>query len=154
MNASSTKAKSSTVTLLEHLYQAAATEADTVRALLPKIESEDAKFKSELSLWLSSCESLAARANALMSEAGEIPLEDSLMNRMTAKVTSSLSTLMDSSVSHIAELLLQHATAAMTDAVRWLREFENSTASEAALTLTRDLIKHEEDHAERMKEYL
>ncbi len=154
MNTKNTQAQSSTVTLLEHLYQTAATEADVVRALLPKIESEDANFKSELSLWLSGCESLAARANALMSEAGGAPLRDSLMNRMTAKVSSSLETLMDSSVGHVADLLLQNATVTVTDTVRLLREFENTTASEAALALARDVIRLEEDQAEKMKRYL
>lgn len=154
MNTKTAQAKSSTVALLEHVYQITAAEADTVRALMPKVESEDATFKSELTLWLGSCESLASRANALLSEACEMPLEGSLSSRMTAKVATTMNTLLDSSVSHIAELLLQHATATMTDAVRTLREFENTTASEAALALARDLIRHEEEHADRMKRYL
>jgi hypothetical protein len=97
---------------------------------------------------------MAARANTLLSEAGEIPREGGLSSRMAAKVATSMNTLMDSSIAHIAELLLQAATTTMTQAVRTLREFENSTASEASLSLARDLIKHEEAHAERMKGYL
>lgn len=154
MNTKATPAKSSTVSLLEQCFQAIAAEADTIRALMPKVESEDATFKSDLTLWLGDTTALAARVGALMNEVGEAPLESGLMSRMTAKVATSMNTLMDSSVSHIAELLLQHATATMTDAIRALREFENSTASEAALALARDLIKHEETHAERMKRYL
>ncbi|MBO5897590.1 MAG: hypothetical protein J6R04_01130 [Clostridia bacterium] len=154
MKTRNAQAKSSTVSLLEQVYQITAAEADTVRALLPKVESEDATFKSELTLWLGGCESLATRANALLSKAGELTLEGSLTSRMTAKVATSMNTLMDSSVGHIAALLLQYANATMTDAVRILREFENTTASEAALTLARDLIQHEEAYAERMKGYL
>jgi hypothetical protein len=154
MNTKAAQAKSSTVSLLEHLYSITATEADTIRALLPKVKSEDATFKSELTLWLGGCEAMAARANTLLSEAGEIPREGGLSSRMAAKVATSMNTLMDSSIAHIAELLLQAATTTMTQAVRTLREFENSTASEASLSLARDLIKHEEAHAERMKGYL
>ena len=154
MNTKSTRSQSSTVALLEHLYQITATEANTVRAMLPKVESESATFKSELTLWLSGCEALNARAGALMSEAGDLPPKDSMMSRMTAKITSSLDTLTDSSVGHIAELLLQNATASMADAVRLLREFENTTASEASLALARDVIKHEEEQVERIKDFL
>ena len=148
------KLKTTTAELLDRLYKNVKMGSDLIISLLPRVESEDSKFKSDLTLQLSGYESLAQRINGLRREAGEQALEDTMMNKMTAKVSTAMATLMDSSVSHMADMLLKGSTANITDTIKLIREFENTTASEGSLALARDTVKLEEQNVERMKAYL
>lgn len=148
------KTMSATAEMLEKLYKNVKMGADSITALLPKIESEDAKFKSDLTMQLSGYEELATRINTILREAGEQPREDSLMTKMSAKMGTAMNTLMDDSVSHIADMIIQGSTMGITDTIKVLREYENTSASEKSLALARDIIKFEEQNVERMKAYL
>lgn len=148
------KMKSATAEMLEKLYKSVKMGADTIVSLLPKIDAEDAKFKSDLTMQMSGYESFATRINSLLREDGEDGKEDSMMSKMSAKIGTTMNTLMDSSVSHIADMIIQGSTMGITDTIKIMREYENTTASEASLTLARDIVKFEEDNIERMKAYL
>jgi hypothetical protein len=73
---------------------------------------------------------------------------------MTAKVSTAMETLMDSSISHLADMVIQGSTMNMNETIKLLREYENSDTSEASLSLVRDIIGFEEQNIERMKAYL
>ncbi len=150
----SAKTKSSTAELLEQLFKNIKMGSDSIVALLPKVENEDSKFKSDLTLQLNGYESLVNRINGLFREAGEEAKQDSLMTKMTAKVGTAMSTLMDSSVSHMADMLIQGSTTNMNDTIKLIREFENTTASEGSLAIAREIVKFEEENIARMKPYL
>ena len=153
-NMATAKMKSATAEMLEKLYKSVKMGADTIVSLLPKIDAEDAKFKSDLTMQMSGYESFATRINSLLREDGEDGKEDSMMTKMSAKIGTTMNTLMDSSVSHIADMIIQGSTMGITDTIKIMREYENTTASEASLTLARDIVKFEEDNIERMKAYL
>lgn len=146
--------KNSTVQLLEELYKNVKMGSDSILSLLPKIEREDSAFKSDLTLQLDGYERYANRINTLFRQGGENVRDDSLWNKMSARVGSAMGTLMDSSVSHIADMVIQGSTMNMDETIRLLRQFENSNAGEDALTLARDLIRFEEQNVERLKAYL
>ena len=146
--------RSATAELLVLLYQHVKTGADTVSALLPKVKSEDVAFKSALSQQLQGYEALAARIHALQHEQGEEGSRDTLMNKLSTKLGAAMDTLMDDSVSHLADTLIRRATAGMTEATRLLREYENTSASEASLSLARDVIRQEEHSIQGMKRHL
>ena len=148
------KLKNTTAELLDRLYKNVKMGSDSIVSLLPKVESEDSKFKSDLTLQLNGYESLANRINGLRREAGEKLLEDSMMSKMSAKVSTTVGTLMDSSINRMADMMVQGSTMGMTDTIKLIREFENTTASEGALALARDIVKFEEENIERMKAYL
>lgn len=148
------KLKSTTAELLDRLYKNVKMGSDSIVSLLPRVESEDSKFKSDLTLQLSGYESLAQRINGLCREASEEALEDTMMNKMTAKVSTTMATLMDSSISHMADMIVKGSTMNITDTIKLIREFENTTASEGSLALARDIVKFEEENVERMKAYL
>ena len=77
-----------------------------------------------------------------------------LWSRMTAKVGVAMSTLTDTSHSRLASLVIEQSTAGMNEAIRLLREFENTDASEAALALARDVIAFEEKNIALFKRHL
>ncbi len=149
---SSSGTKTATAELLGKLFKNVKMGSESIIGLLPKVE--DVKFKSDMTLQLNGYESFAAKINALLRDAGEKPEEESMMTKVSAKIGSTMNTLMDSSVSHLADMMIQGSTMGVTDTIKLLREFENTNASETALGLARDIIKFEEQNIERLKPYL
>lgn len=149
-----TQNKQTTAQLLDLLFKHIKMSSQTLLAMLPRVESEQAKFKSELTLILNDYESLVHRISSAKGEIGEQAEDASLMTKITARVTTAMATLMDNSISHMAQLLIEECTKNMTDTVRSIREFENSTASESSLTLAREVVALEEKNVERLKAYL
>ena len=76
------------------------------------------------------------------------------MQKVGAKVGCAMNTLLDSSVSHIADMVLQGSTMGMSDTIKLIREYENTNASEASLALAREMVSFEEQNIERLKAYL
>ncbi|MBR2621599.1 MAG: hypothetical protein IKC97_04415 [Clostridia bacterium] len=146
--------KTATTELLQRLYKNLKMGSDSIVSLLPKVKEEDAAFKSDLTMQLDGYEKYAHRVNDLLRQDGEPSEQDNLWNKMTAKVGTTMSTLMDTTLSHLADMVIQGSTMNMNDTIKLMREFENSSATESALSLSRDIIGFEEQNIERMKAYL
>lgn len=151
---SSAMLKSSTVELLEHLHKNVRMGADSIMALLPKLDREAMSLKSDLTVQLDGYEKFSNRINTLLREGGEKTEGDSLWNKMSAKVGVTMSTLTDTTMSHLADMVIQGSTMNMNESIQLLRKFENTDASEAALSLVRDIIGFEERNIEQLKGYL
>lgn len=151
---SSAMLKSSTVELLEHLHKNVRMGADSIMALLPKLDREAMSLKSDLTVQLDGYEKFSNRINTLLREDGEKTEGDSLWNKMSAKVGVTMSTLTDTTMSHLADMVIQGSTMNMNESIQLLRKFENTDASEAALSLVRDIIGFEERNIEQLKGYL
>jgi hypothetical protein len=65
-----------------------------------------------------------------------------------------MNVMRDGSPEHIAELMIEGATMGVNDMMRVLREAENTTVSEDALRLTRDVCEFEDKMVRDMREYL
>jgi len=154
INMTSATLKSTSSKLLGQLRNNVQREADTVMALLPKIDNEETGLKSELTVLLDGYEAFINRMDALLRENGEPGEGNGLWSRMTAKVGVAMSTLTDTSHSRLASLIIEQSTAGMNEAIRLLREFENTDASEASLALVRDIIAFEEKNVELFKRHL
>jgi hypothetical protein len=146
--------KSATVELLERLHKNIRMGADSIVALLPKLDKEAPALKSDLSVQLDGYEKFTNRINTLLREGGEKTEGDSVWNKMTAKVGVAMSTLTDASTSHLADMVIQGSTMDMNESIKLLREFENTDASEGSLALVRDIIAFEEKNIEQLKGYL
>lgn len=146
--------KTATAELLQRLYKNLKTGSDSIVSLLPKVNEEDSAFKSDLTLQLDGYEKHANQINSLLCQNGETPEQDKLWNKMSAKVSTTMETLMDSSVGHLADMVIRGSTMNMNETIKLLREYENSDASESSLSLARDVVGFEEQNIERMKAYL
>ena len=76
------------------------------------------------------------------------------MAKMGAKMGMSMKTMVDSTSSHIAELMMEGSVMGICEMTRALRSFENTSCSEDMLRLCRSIIKFENDNLEKAKRYL
>lgn len=149
MNSTATHA---TATLLQAVYKNVKMGGDSLLTLMSKAKDEE--LKSAMTVQLSVYEAFASRAAKLLAEEGVKPEEESAVTKLTSKWGMAMNTMMDSTTSHLAEMIIEGTTMGVNDMIKQLREKENSDASEAAMRLARDVCAFEEKTVEQMKAYL
>ena len=83
----------------------------------------------------------------------------SVFTKMSAKVGSVMNTMMDSTPSHIAEMVIEGSTMGITDSMRILHELQRSSCTddpnyEEACRLSAGIVSFEEKQIGKMKKYL
>ncbi|MBQ7335249.1 MAG: hypothetical protein IJW92_02095 [Clostridia bacterium] len=141
-----------TAALLQAIYKNVKMASDSILNLMPKVQDE--RLKSDMTVQLSTYEAFASRAAKLLADEGVKPEEEGTITKMSAKWGSMLNTMRDSTSSHLAEMMVEGATMGVNDMLKQIRESENTTASESALRLARDVCAYEEKTVEDMKNYL
>ncbi len=137
---------------LDSLYKNVKMGADSIIDLLPKVSDE--KMREEMTSELEHYEKFAKDVRNMLFELGESPKEESFMAKAMTKMGITFNTMMDSTSSHIADMLIQGATMGITDTTKLVREYENTSCAEEALKIARDSIKYEEESIERLKKFL
>ncbi|MBR2335235.1 MAG: hypothetical protein IKA62_03300 [Clostridia bacterium] len=138
--------------MLEELYKNVKMGSDSIIKLLNKVS--DGKFKTDLTDQLDGYENFAAKAKDRLKSLGCEAKEENVMTKMWSSIGMAMSTLTDSSDSHIAQMVAEGSTMGITDGIKLLRDYENTGVSEHALALVRDVIKFEENNLERAKKYI
>ena len=90
----------------------------------------------------------------MLYDEGETPREENIMTKMMSKVGMAMNTMIDSTDSHIAQMMIEGATMGVTENTKLLRQYENKSCSEKSMSLAKETIKFMEDTVERMKAYL
>ena len=141
-----------TATLLQAIYKNVKMASDSILNLMPKVK--DPKLKNDLTVELSVYEAYASRAAKLLAEEGAKPEEEGTVTKFASKWGSMMNTMIDSTSTHIAEMIVEGATMGVNDMLKQIRECENTSVSESAMKLARDVCAYEEKTIEEMKEYL
>ena len=126
--------------------------ADSVINLLPKVDDE--AMRSRMTEQLDGYEKFAKQAREVLDAEGVEAQEEGVMAKMGAKMGMSMKTMVDSTSSHIAELMMEGSVMGVCEMTRALRSFENTSCSEDMLRLCRSSIKFENDNLEKAKQYL
>lgn len=147
-----TKQMTSTAALLDRMYKNVKMGADSIINLMPKVN--DGALREEMTAELSRLEDFAKQITDMSIAQGEKPREENIVTRLSAKMGMSMNTMIDSTSSHIAQMMMEGYTMGITDMTKDIRNYENTNASEASLKLARDIVKFHEDCFERMKSYL
>lgn len=138
--------------LLDQLYKNVKMGSDSIVKLLGKVS--DSKFKTDLTDQLNGYESFAAKAKSRLKDMGAEAKEENVMIKLWSSIGMTMSTLTDSTDSHIAQMVAEGSNMGITDGIKLLRDYENTNVSEDALKLVRDVIKFEERNLERAKSYI
>lgn len=147
-----TNSNIATKKLLDALYKNVKMGADSILDLMPKVGDEE--MRAELTSELEKYDSFAKEIKNMLLDIGEEAKEESFLAKIGTKMSVTMNTLVDSTTSHIAEMMIQGGTMGVTDATKSLREYENTSCSEDALDLAKRIIKYEENTIERLKEFL
>lgn len=149
---SSKKDRACTIELLQALYQAVKMGGDSIVNLLSKVK--EAKLREEMTAELNRYEAVAKSISDLLHEDGQTPKEESPITKLSAKVGMAMNTMIDSTDSHIAQMMIEGATMGITENTKLLRQYENTDCSEQSLSLAKKSIQLMETTVERMKAFL
>ena len=138
--------------MLEQLYKNVKMGSDSIVKLLNKVG--DGKFKTDLTDQINGYEGFAAKAKARLKEMGAEAKEENVMVKLWSSVGMAMNTLMDSTDSHIAQLVAEGSNMGITDSIKLLRDYENKRVSEEALGFAREVIKFEEHNLEVAKSFI
>ena len=136
---------------LDAIYKNAKMGADSIINLLPKVE--DDAMRSVMTAQLDGYERYAACAARALKKKGVEPREENIMTRFSAKMGMAFNTMLDSTGTHIAEMMLEGSNMGIVDLTRLLNHYSPVQDSEA-VRLAREVVRFEEGNLEQLKRYL
>lgn len=145
-----TKERTNEMRYLADIYKTAKAGADHLLDLMPYVKDEG--MRSQMSRQLNGYEKCAACAKEELQALGESAKEGHAMGRISSRAAATFHTLIDSTTSHVAELMLERVNDNITDMTRIL----NNAVEEGGTSrhLARDLASFEEYNRAKLMKYL
>ena len=141
-----------TVEFLEQIYKNVKMGSESIVDLLPKVRDDG--LRQEMTAQLNRYEEFAKKLGDMIYDGGETPKEEGLLAKMGIKIGMAMNTMTDATTSHLAQMMIEGATMGITENTKLIRQYENKSCSEKALSLARQTVSFMEDTVERMKKYL
>ena len=138
--------------MLDKMYKNVKMGSDSMVNIISKVK--DTNLKGELTSQLDKYESYAKRVAGMIYDEGGTPKEENIISKAGSKIGIEMNTMMDSTPSHLAQMVIEGATMGMTDMTKILREYENKNCSEGAIKLAKEIAEFEDNSVDRLKKYL
>ena len=147
-----TEKKNPGVELATELYKNITMGTDAVLHLMPKVKDKD--MTTYMSAILCYYEKTAGKVKEWMGQQGAIAQEESMMARMASRMGIAMNTAMDATSSHIAQMLIEGSTMAITECTRLCHRFEGQENCREMLEVAQKLCEFEQNNIEKLKEFL
>lgn len=138
--------------ILQSVYKCGKMGSDSSVTLMKSIKSDE--MKSDMTSVLNGYQKLATKSAEQLRNIGADPKEESPLTQMGAKIGMAMNTMMDSSPSHIAEMVIQGANMAVTELEGTLNRFDGAPCHDEAVNMVRGSINYNQKVIEDMKKYL
>jgi len=136
--------------LLDAIYQSAAMAANSLEALMPKAEATP--LYTELDRQQSEYQSFAVKADELSAAYQQPPQQPGALQKAAQWAGIQWNSLLDTSPSHLAGMVIQGGQSSVTDLTRQLKE--HCLCDKPVTALGQDLLQYEQRALEQMKQYL
>ena len=140
------------VELASELYKNLSMSADAMTSLLSKVKDND--MKTHMTAALCFYEKTATKVRELLNRHGAEAKEDSWVSRMGARMGINMNTMMDATSSHIAQMVIEGSTMAITESTRLSHRFGKREECRELVDLMGEWIVFEQKHIEEMKRFL
>ncbi|MBO5327297.1 MAG: hypothetical protein J6A84_04160 [Clostridia bacterium] len=137
---------------LGEIYKNAKMGADSIINLLPHVKEDS--LRSVMTMQLDGYEKYAARAAEALCKMGLEAKEENIITRFSARIGVAINTMIDSTASHIAEMMIEGSNMGVTDMTKLLNSQGPRGACKEATRLAREIIAFEEHNLEMLKRYL
>ncbi len=141
-----------TAEFLCKLYKNVKMGSESLISLMPKVK--DQKLRTDMSVQLGHYEKFATSISKALFDLGREPKEENIVTKASAKIGIAMNTLVDSTSSHIAQMITEGSNMGIDDTIKQLREYENQPVSEQSMKIAREFIEFEEKNVETMRAYL
>ena len=138
--------------LAEELYKNMTMGCDAYLQMLPRVE--DNRIKTDVTAAMCYYEKQIGRVKQILLDHGAQPEERGKMAKMAAKAGIAMNAAMDSSDSHVTEMLIEGATMSVTTAEKLANHAESDEDCAELVAICRDWARFEQDHIDALKKYL
>lgn len=136
--------------LLNHIYQGAEMGVHTIHQLMDK--SRDPAFQDHLRTQLAEYEAIHEQAHQKLQATG-YPVKDlGIGAKMGSTLSLQMQTLVDNSVSHMAEMMVQGSTMGIIETTKKLKQCDG--ADQEVVALGEKLLRTEQSNLEHLKGFL
>ena len=135
--------------LLNELYKNTVMGGDALIDLMDK--ATDSGMRCEMTRELEKYREYSKRAASLLAERGLKPEEPGMMAKAGSKIGMTFNTMLDTTTSHIAEMMINGATMGIINIEKQLNSGEHSKEARA---LAEDVLKFEKSTAENLARFL
>ena len=135
--------------LLSYVYQNSKMGSQHIAQIIPKVENQC--FQSELMDQLSQYQRITNKASQMLQDMSVAP-KTSILSNIGVKAGITLSTLTDTSPSHIAEVLINSSTMGVIDMTKKLNQCNNCT--NPVNDICQELINLTERNVDNLKVFL
>lgn len=136
--------------LLEKTYQNASIGITAIEAVLDK--ASDKQFGNDLQRQLRDYQELADKAKNQLQKNGAKVKDKSIYDKTMMKGNVKMNTLINSSDSHIAQMVIQGSTMGVTQMTKLIHASENADGT--SKKIAQEFVQKEEQNIEVMKSYL
>lgn len=136
--------------LLQFIHKTAQMGVDGLRDVEPMVHEN--ALHSALARQMKEYQCIAGCAGRMLEERGEQAVTPSPMARLSAEIMASAKTMLDSSSSKIAEMIIQGNTMGITKGTKHLNDYNGNDRRVKALA--QKLIATEQANVEQMKAFL
>lgn len=151
-NAPKVKLRNCTQELLQELNKNVCSAKQCLLTIVQKVK--DSSLSQELTTQLNEYGVFTERIKTALDSCGSEQKDCSMVEKLSSRISVEMSTIADSTDAHLAQLIIEEITMYITDTIRLVRDYENSSCSEGALTLARSVVSFQEKSIESMKKHL
>ena len=134
------------------IYKNTKMGADAIINLLPHVK--DDTVRSLMTMQLDGYEKYATRAAEQLEARNVTPREEGLLTRVSARIGMAFQTLLDSTTSHIAQMMIEGSNMGITEMTKLLNTYAPLGEAEEAVRLAREIVAFEQHNVEIMKRFL
>ncbi len=114
---------------------------------------ENGEFKDLLLSHYENFEKLSSRISTELTDIGQTPKSGNIFSDAMLKSSIAMNTLLDDSIPHIAEMMIEGSNMGITTINKQLNKHRHEV-DESALELANELLTLEQKHIEQLKPYL
>lgn len=140
------------MTMLNFIRQNTQMGRQGILDVMPKVENENNAFTSALNRQRREYESIYAEADTMLRELGGERENISAMSKISSQMMTTMKTMTDSSVSHIADMMIQGSSMGVTKIIQHQKDYDQSNPRITALA--DKLLKTEQNNIEELKKFL
>ncbi len=140
------------MTMLNFIRQNTQMGRQGIMDVLPKVENENSSFTGALNQQMREYESIYAEADKMLGELGGQRENISAMSKISSQMMTTMKTMTDSSVSHIADMMIQGSSMGVTKIIQHQKDYDQSNPRISALA--DKLLRTEQKNIEELKKFL
>ena len=137
---------------LQKIYSNVKMGSESIINLMPKVKDDE--LRAYMTAQLEQYEKYASDVKGRLDKKGVPPKEESAMVKLMAKTGMDMKTMVDSTTSHIAEMMVQGSTMDITDLIQKTNSYSRYAECDQSVSLAKEIVAFEEKNVEKMKSFL